>query len=184
VSAMRRAVHDGQMPRRLHEKATRISSAQAWQRTRAKPLSDEHLATITNSPHLSALAHLRLVHQGELTDRSYEQLATARTLPRLSCLEVFVTAQWSDRLQERYVPIGRRERVFTRDTTRNVRRARHWIADVEQRVGHMPCFHPEIYYRPDYVDLESVIEHPIAVSVRGKTLGYLTREPDEGYRRT
>jgi hypothetical protein len=34
---MRRAVHDGQMPRRLHEKATRISSAQAWQRTRAKP---------------------------------------------------------------------------------------------------------------------------------------------------
>jgi hypothetical protein len=35
VSAMRRAVHDGQMPRRLQLNATTISSPHAWHRTRA-----------------------------------------------------------------------------------------------------------------------------------------------------
>jgi uncharacterized protein (TIGR02996 family) len=129
-------------------------------------ITDEHLATLLGSPHLDALAHMRLVHQRALTERSYEQIATARTLPRLSCLEVFVSAQWNDQVQERYAPIGRRERQFTRDTTRNVRRARYWIADVERRIGHQPCFHPETYYRPDYLDLENVIEHPIACDPR------------------
>jgi uncharacterized protein (TIGR02996 family) len=138
-------------------------------------LSDEDVGILLESPHLGALAHLRLVHQSELTDRGYEQIATARTLSRLSCLEVFVTAQWDDNVQERYAPIGRRDRQFTRDTTRNVRRARHWIVDVEQRIGYVPCFHPETYYRPDYVDLECVIEHPIAcdlgiMSQRGRRL--------------
>lgn len=125
-------------------------------------LTDEHIAILVGSPHLSALAHVRLVHQGKLTDRSYERLATAPTLPQLSCVEVFVTAHWADRVQERYAPIGRRDRLLTRDTPRNARRTWGWIADVERRIGHMPCFHPEIYYRPEYVDLESVIEHPIA----------------------
>jgi hypothetical protein len=45
---------------------------------------------------------------------------------------MFVSAQWNDRVQERYAPIGRRERQFTRDTTRDVRRAQHWIADIER----------------------------------------------------
>lgn len=129
-------------------------------------LTDGHVATLLESPHLAALAHVRLVHQRKLTDRSYEQIATARTLPQLSCLEVFVTVQWSDSVQEGYAPIGRRDRMFARDTTRNVRRARQWVADVEQRIGHAPCLHPETYYRPDYVDLESVVAHPIASDAR------------------
>jgi hypothetical protein len=138
-------------------------------------LTDGHVATLLESPHLAALAHVRLVHQRKLTDRSYEQIATARTLPQLSCLEVFVIVQWSDSVQEGYAPIGRRDRMFARDTSRNVRRARQWVADVEQRIGYAPCCHPETYYRLDYVDLESVVEHPIAgdphiMSHRGRPL--------------
>jgi uncharacterized protein (TIGR02996 family) len=125
-------------------------------------LSDEHLATLMESPHLSGLTYMRFVQQRGLTERSYEQIATARTLPQLSCIEVFKTAQWSDDRQEPYAPIGRRDRLFTRDTTRNVRRAHEWVAGVERRAGYMPCFHPELHYRPEYVDLESVTEHPIA----------------------
>jgi hypothetical protein len=34
---MRRAPHEGQMPRRLHEKATRFSWPHSAQRTRRKP---------------------------------------------------------------------------------------------------------------------------------------------------
>jgi hypothetical protein len=37
VSAIRPAVQEGQIPRRLPEKATGSSSLHVWQRTRAKP---------------------------------------------------------------------------------------------------------------------------------------------------
>jgi hypothetical protein len=125
-------------------------------------LTDTHLATLVGSPHLGALVHVRLVQQGELTEVSYERLATAQTLPRLSCLEVFRGSTWNDRRQEIYAPIGRRDRLYTRDTTYNVRRSFEWIAELELDLGHMPCLHPETYYRAEYVDLESVVEHPIA----------------------
>ena len=125
-------------------------------------LSDRQLAILVGSPHLGRLVYVRLVQQRDLTERGYEQLAAARTQPQLSCVEVFRSTQWVDRHQETYAPIGRRDRVYTRDTTHNVRRSSEWIENVEHKLGHTPCLHPGMYYRTEYVDLESVVEHPIA----------------------
>ena len=51
------------------------------------------------------------------------------------------------------------------------------------RIGHAPCLHPEIYYRPDHIDLQSVVEQPIAcgthiMSSRGRHLVEPTARAD------
>jgi uncharacterized protein (TIGR02996 family) len=142
-------------------------------------LSDGALRQLVDSPHLGNLTHLRLVHQPQLTSAAFEYVVTAPTLPRLSSFEVFAPLRtWYQHEAATFDPKGRAERIFTYDTPLPALVDRGWIAPVERALGYVPCLHPEEHYGRHLVDLEAVVQHPIAldpdiVARRGRALATL-----------
>jgi uncharacterized protein (TIGR02996 family) len=130
------------------------------------PLTDGALQRLVGSPHLGNLAHLRLVHQAQLTPAVFKHIVTARTLPQLSCFEVF-TALHRGRATlgdaPTYDPRGRAERILRYDTPIAAVLDQDWIAPLERALGYVPCLHPEEHYGRHLVDLEAVVQHPIAL---------------------
>jgi uncharacterized protein (TIGR02996 family) len=130
-------------------------------------LTDDVLRRLIASPHLANLAHLRLVHQRRLTPRAYEDVVTAPTLPRLSSFEVYEPAvSWGHQEPATYDPRGRFERMIVHDTPIPAMRPKGWIAALEHAIGYVPCVHPEDHYDRDVVDIEAIVEHPIALDKR------------------
>lgn len=73
-------------------------------------------------------------------------------------------------------PRGRTERMVTYDTANAAIRSREWVEPVERAIGYVPCMHPEDYYGREVVDIEAVVEHPIAgepgiMARRGEPIG-------------
>jgi uncharacterized protein (TIGR02996 family) len=147
-------------------------------------LTDAALQCLVGSSHLGNLAHLRLVHQVHLTPAVFEHVVTARTLPQLSCFEVFTPLhRWRSALGDAstYDPRGRAERILTYDTPFPALRDQDWIAPLERSLGYVPCLHPEDHYGRHFVDLEAVVQHPIALDPdvlarRGSALATLPRD--------
>jgi uncharacterized protein (TIGR02996 family) len=140
----------------------RIRSLSLPRYAREDDLTDDVLRRLIASPHLGNLAHLRLVHQEQLTPRAYEDVVTAPTL-RLSSFEVYApVVRWDYHDPTSYDPRGRSERMIAYDTPIPVMRPKSWIDVVERSAGYVPCLHPEDHYGRDVVDLEAVVEHPIA----------------------
>jgi uncharacterized protein (TIGR02996 family) len=130
-------------------------------------LTDDVLRRLVASPHLAQLAHLRLVHQRQLTPRAYEDVVTAPTLPRLSSFEVYEpVTSWGHQEPATYDPRGRFERMIVYDTPIPATRPKGWIAALEHAIGYAPCLHPEDHYGRDLVDIEAIVEHPIALDER------------------
>jgi uncharacterized protein (TIGR02996 family) len=130
-------------------------------------LTDDVLRRLIASPHLANLAHLRLVHQRRLTPRVYEDVVTAPTLPRLSSFEVYEPpVSWAHQEPAIYDPRGRFERMIVYDTPMPVVRPKDWIAALEHAIGYVPCVHPEEHYGREVVDIEALVEHPIALDER------------------
>lgn len=127
-------------------------------------LTDDALRRLIGSPYLGQLAHLRLVHQHRVTVRGYEHVVTARTLPQLSSFEVYAPVHrrhYLDRMD--YHPTSRFERMIAYDVQLRSMRPVEWIVELEQSTGYIPCAHPEEHYGWDPVDIEAVIERPIAL---------------------
>jgi hypothetical protein len=130
-------------------------------------LGDDTLRRLIASPYLGQLSHLRLVQQHRVTPRAYEAVVTAPTLPQLSSVEVFTPrAGWEHMDPTSYAAWGRSERVINYDTVTPARRSKGWIGGLERALGYMPCLHPEDHYGRDVVDLEAVVENPIARDMR------------------
>jgi len=144
-------------------------------------LTDDVLRRLIASPHLGKLAHLRLVYQEQLTPRAYEDVVTAPML-RLSSFEVYTPlARWGHQDPTIYDPRGRSERMIAYDTPMPVMRSKSWIDALEHSTGYVPCLHPEDHYGRDFVDIEAVVEHPIALddrimARRGLSVAGLSRE--------
>ncbi|MEO7734516.1 MAG: hypothetical protein ABIY55_26405 [Kofleriaceae bacterium] len=142
----------------------RIRSFSLPRYTVADDLTDETLATLLASPHVGNLAHLRLVHQQNLTPLAYESVVTAATLPRLSNFEIYAPRiRWLHMDPETYDPRSRSERMIAYDTPIAAMRSTEWTAELQQVLGYVPCVHPEEHYGRGSVDIEAVIEHPIAL---------------------
>jgi hypothetical protein len=130
-------------------------------------LTDDTIRRLIASPHLANLAHLRLVNQPRITRRAFEDIVTAPTLPQLSSFEVYEpVVSWSDPEPATYDPRGRAERIIVYDTPIQARRSKDWIAALERTNGYEPCVHPEDHYGRDIVDIEAIVEHPIAFDAR------------------
>jgi len=142
----------------------RIRSLSLPRYSREDELTDDVLQQLIASPHLGNLAHLRLVHQPRLTPRVYQDVVTAPTLPQLSSFEVFEPRHpWTSHDPAAFDPRGRSDRMIAYDTPISVMRAKHWIAPLERAIGYVPCVHPEDHYGRDFVDIEAIVEHPIAL---------------------
>jgi uncharacterized protein (TIGR02996 family) len=145
----------------------RIRSLSLTRYGREDDLTDDTLQRLIASPHLGNLAHLRLVNQPQLTRRVYEDVVTAPTLPGLSSFEVYEpVVSWSHQEPAIYDPRGRAERMIVFDTPIPARRSKDWIAGLERNIGYEPCVHPEDHYGRDVVDIEAIVEHPIAFDAR------------------
>jgi len=141
----------------------RIRSLSLPRYAREDDLTDDVLRRLIASPHLGNLAHLRIVHQEQLTPRVYEDVVTAATL-RLSSFEVYAPmVRWDYQDPTMYDPRGRSERMIAYDTPIPVMRSKSWIDALERSTGYVPCLHPEDHYGRDVVDIEAVVEHPIAL---------------------
>ncbi len=127
-------------------------------------LTDDALRRLIASPHLGQLAHLRLVHQHRVTARGYEQIVTAPTLPQLSSFEVYMPVyRWHHLDVMDYDPRSRFERMIAYDVQLRSTRPVEWIVELEQAIGYVPCAHPEDHYGWGLIDIEAVIERPIAL---------------------
>jgi hypothetical protein len=130
-------------------------------------LTEQTVRTLLASPHLANLVHLRLVHQHRVTPRAYEEIATAPTLPLLSSFEVYeLPHRWEHAEPPMFDPKGRAERMIAFDTPMAVMRRTAWIAAMESSFGYEPCLHPETYYGREFVDIEPIAAHPIALDPR------------------
>jgi uncharacterized protein (TIGR02996 family) len=128
----------------------------------ADTLSDRQLGRLLSSPYLSNLTHLRLVHQRKLTSSSYADAIKA--LPLLSSFEVLLPQpDWE--FYSSFDAASRCERIVTIDSAVPAVRSGHWIESLEQKIGRVPCLHPEFYYGPE-PDLESILVNPIALDPR------------------
>jgi hypothetical protein len=52
------------------------------------------------------------------------------------------------------------------DTPIPAMRTKDWITTLERAIGYVPCVHPEDHYGRDVVDIEAIVEHPIALDAR------------------
>jgi uncharacterized protein (TIGR02996 family) len=144
-------------------------------------LTDDALRRLLTSPHLGQLAHLRLVHQHRLTARAYEDVVTAPTLPQLSSFEVYMPMQrWHHLERADYDPRSRFERLIAYDIQLRSMRPVEWIVELEQAIGYVPCAHPEDHYGWGLIDIEAIVERPIALDAqvmacRGAGLSTLPR---------
>jgi len=143
-------------------------------------LTDGTLRRLIASPHLGQLAHLRLVHQHRLTARAHEHIVTAPTLPQLSSLEVYAPVYRWDHLDRMdYDPRNRFERMIAYDVQLRSTRPVEWIVELEQAIGYVPCAHPEEHYGWGLIDIEAVIERPIALDMQVmKRRGDRSSRPD------
>jgi uncharacterized protein (TIGR02996 family) len=127
-------------------------------------LTDATLQRLVASPNLGHLAHLRLVHQHRLTSAAYERIVNAPTLPQLSSFEVYEPRYRWDHLEPcGRDPMGRFNRMIAYDTPLRSQRSKEWIVALEHAMGYVPCVHPEEHYGCGLVDMEAVVEHPIAL---------------------
>lgn len=130
-------------------------------------LTDDTLQRLIGSPYLGQLAHLRLVHQHRITTDGYARVATAPTLPQLSCFEVYAPRNRWDHLDPTdYDPRSRRDRMIAYDTPLRSMRPQEWIVALEQVVGYVPCVHADEHYGWSPRDIEAVVEHPIATDAQ------------------
>jgi uncharacterized protein (TIGR02996 family) len=130
-------------------------------------MTDDALRRLVASPHLGQLAHLRLVHQHRVTPRGYEHVVTARTLPQLSSFEVYAPLyRWHHLDAMDYAPRSRFERMIAYDIQLRSTRPVEWIVALEQAMGYVPCAHPEDHYGWGLIDIEAVIERPIALDAQ------------------
>jgi hypothetical protein len=159
----------------------RIRSLSLPRHSGADELSDAVLMRLIASPHLGQLAHLRLVHQGALTARAYEQIATAATLPQLSHFEIYAPLRAGEQDAATYDPIGRSERMIAYDTPIRAMLRKAWIGELERAVGYAPCVHGREHYGRDFVDIEAIVAHPIALDarVRARRGQPVERRPEE-----
>jgi uncharacterized protein (TIGR02996 family) len=141
---------------------SRIRSLSLPRYTHEDELTDDTLRRLLASPHLGRLAHLRLVHQRRLTARSYEHVVTTPTLPQLSGLEVYAPLLSWQPDPPVYDPRLRGERMIAYDTAARSVRSKEWIAGLERRLGYVPCVHPEEHYGREPIDIEAIVERPIA----------------------
>jgi uncharacterized protein (TIGR02996 family) len=142
----------------------RIRSLSLPQYDQDDVLTDDTLQRLVASPHLGQLAHLRLVHQYRITTRGHVQVLIAPTLPVLSSFEIYTPRyRWDHLDPASYDPCRRFDRMIAYDTPIRSRRSKEWIIALEQAVGYVPCVHPLDHYGWDPVDIEAVIEHPIAL---------------------
>ena len=144
----------------------RIRSLSLARYSAADELTDDALARLIRSPHLGNLAHLRLVHQCQVSERAYMAVATAATVPRLSSFEVYVPRFGWEHMATTYYAAGRFERMMTVDTAIPAVRSNDWIGAAQREIGFMPCLHSEHYYGRGTIDIEAVIENPIALDER------------------
>jgi len=145
----------------------RIRSLSLTRYGREDDLTDDVLQRLIASPHLGKLAHLRLVDQEQLTPRAYEDVVAAPTLPHLSSFEVYARqSRWNPQEPTFFDLRGRSERIIIYDTPIPAMRPKGWIAALERAIGYVPCVHPEDHYGRDIVDLEAIVEHPIALDER------------------
>ena len=127
-------------------------------------LTDDTLRRLLASPHLGQLTHLRLVHQRRLTRAAYEYVVTTPTLPRLSSFEVFAPVNtWDHPEPPAYDPRTRAERMIGYDTPTRSMRPKAWILELERALGYVPCVHPEEHYGWEHIDIEAIVERPIAL---------------------
>jgi uncharacterized protein (TIGR02996 family) len=163
----------------------RIRSLSLPRHSGADELSDAVLARLIASPHLGQLAHLRLVHQHALTARAYEQIATAATLPQLSHFEIYAPLRAGEHDAATYDPIGRSERMIAYDTPIRAMLPKAWIGELERAVGYVPCVHGREHYGRDFIDIEAVVAHPIALDarVRSRRGQFVGCDPARGHRR-
>jgi len=139
----------------------RIRSLSLPRHSGADELTNETLARLLASPYLGNLAHLRLVHQHQLTPRAYEYAVTAATLPLLSNFEIYAPLPSWEHDPGTYDPTGRFERMIVHDTPLRAIQSRDWIAELERAIGYVPCVHADEHYGR-VADIEAVVEHPIA----------------------
>jgi hypothetical protein len=144
----------------------RIRSLSLPRHSGADELSDDTVARLVASPHLGQLAHLRLVHQQGLTARAYERIVTAATLPQLSHVELYTPLGLGEHDVATYDRIGRSERMIAYDTPMRAVQPKDWIAELERGLGYVPCVHGYDHYGRDFVDIEAVAAHPIALDAR------------------
>ena len=139
-------------------------------------LTDDMLARLLGSPHLENIVHIGIARQGRLTPRAFEMIATAPTLPRLSYLELenapltcFVepidlttspgTLSYFERVIQKPPESG-----DPRDTPKPVEfHPDDWIVELERKHGYAPCLHPWEHYGRYVLDLEAVMQHPVAL---------------------
>jgi uncharacterized protein (TIGR02996 family) len=145
----------------------RVRSLSLPRHGRADDLTDDALRRLIASPHLGQLAHLRLVHQHRVTARGYESIATAPTLPKLSNFEVYVPVHRGHPLEAMdYSPRGRFERMIAYDAPLRSVRFTEWIGGLEKTIGYVPSVHSEEHYGWGMLDIEAVIERPIALDAQ------------------
>jgi hypothetical protein len=161
----------------------RIRSLSLPRHSGADELSDAVLARLLASPHLGQLAHLRLVHQHALTARAYEQIATAKTLPELSHVEIYAPLRRGAPEPAIDDPLGRAERMIAYDTPIRAILPKAWIGELERAVGYVPCVHGREHYGRDFIDIEAVVAHPIARDTRvrarrGQVVGWRPGQAD------
>jgi uncharacterized protein (TIGR02996 family) len=145
----------------------RIRSLSLPRHSHDDDVTDDALRRLVASPHLGQLAHLRLVHQHRVTPRGYEQVVTARTLPQLSSFEVYAPLyRWHHLDAMDYDPRSRFERMIAYDIQLRSTRPVEWIVALEQAIGYVPCVHPEDHYGWGLIDIEAVIERPIALDAQ------------------
>jgi uncharacterized protein (TIGR02996 family) len=129
----------------------------------ADELTDLVVTRLLKSPHLRNLVHLRLVDQVQLTPRAYERIATAETLPMLSHFEVLARLpQGQTPPRQTYIPRSWTERMSVYDTPIRVAAPAGWITDLERTLGYVPSLHADEHYGRGLIDLEAVLQHPIA----------------------
>jgi uncharacterized protein (TIGR02996 family) len=139
-------------------------------------LTDDMIERLLDSPYLGNIAHLRLGGQTKLTQRSYERIVTAKSLPMLSNFEVYTDGSssiWQETIRPNFDQghLTYFQRVMKhypqtqdlRDTPKSVvLRSEDWIVELERALGYVPCVHPEEHYGHYIVDVEAVVAHPIA----------------------
>ncbi|MEZ4364192.1 MAG: hypothetical protein R3B48_28720 [Kofleriaceae bacterium] len=142
----------------------------------SEQLTDDMIERLLDSPYLGNITHLRLGGQLRLTQRSYERIVTAKSLPMLSNFEVYLDGSstiWQETIRPNYDPTSLTyfEQVMEhypktqdlRDTPKPVvLRPEDWIVELERTLGYVPCVHPEEHYGRYLVDIEAVTAHPIA----------------------
>jgi hypothetical protein len=124
--------------------------------TELNRLTDADLELLAASTHLRGLAHLDLEDETHLTVRGFDALAASRNLPALSFVGHDIN---------RYGRAGSFTFGDFGKATRELadRPLARYAPEIEARRGRVVWLHPVENYGTETPDLESVVEHPVAL---------------------